>query len=101
MTSTPSPCPPFSRYSSENILVHEFGHTVMNIGLTEGDRQAIRRHYATALQGGSYDKGGRAACSLSPCLGLPRWRWQPVPKMQRVGAGRRQGQLVARWGRAL
>ncbi|PNW85651.1 hypothetical protein CHLRE_03g196500v5 [Chlamydomonas reinhardtii] len=43
-------------YPSENILVHEFGHTVMNIGLTSEDRGKIKKLYDAAYAAGVYDK---------------------------------------------
>ncbi|KAG2498106.1 hypothetical protein HYH03_003864 [Edaphochlamys debaryana] len=43
-------------YTSENILVHEFGHTVMNIGLSAEDRAAIKQLYDAAYRAGLYDR---------------------------------------------
>lgn len=54
------PCclPPCSRYPCENILVHEFGHTVMNVGLAAEEREAICQLYRQARQSGMYSPGG-------------------------------------------
>ncbi|KXZ44242.1 hypothetical protein GPECTOR_70g472 [Gonium pectorale] len=43
-------------YPSENILVHEFGHTVMNIGLTAEDRMRIKQLYDSAFRQQLYEK---------------------------------------------
>jgi hypothetical protein len=43
-------------YPSENILVHEFGHAVMNIGLSAADRERIRQLYRAAHDSGNYDR---------------------------------------------
>ncbi|GLC50836.1 hypothetical protein PLESTB_000437300 [Pleodorina starrii] len=43
-------------YPSENILIHEFGHAVMNIGLTTEERAAIKQLYDKAYCSGLYDK---------------------------------------------
>ncbi|EFJ48643.1 hypothetical protein VOLCADRAFT_117556, partial [Volvox carteri f. nagariensis] len=44
-------------YPTENILVHEFGHAVMNMGLAAEDRAAVKRLYNKAYRSGLYDKG--------------------------------------------
>ena len=36
-------------YSAESILVHEFGHTVMEVGLSPSERAAIVRAHGAAL----------------------------------------------------
>ncbi|GLI69260.1 hypothetical protein VaNZ11_013842 [Volvox africanus] len=43
-------------YPSENILVHEFGHAVMNIGLTADDRAFIKQLYNHAYISEMYNK---------------------------------------------
>uniref|UniRef100_A0A7S0WVU0 von Hippel-Lindau disease tumour suppressor beta domain-containing protein n=1 Tax=Chlamydomonas leiostraca TaxID=1034604 RepID=A0A7S0WVU0_9CHLO len=44
-------------YPSENILVHEFGHTVMNCGLSDSERREIEALYARARESGVYERG--------------------------------------------
>ncbi|MEW5301915.1 MAG: hypothetical protein WDW36_004739 [Sanguina aurantia] len=44
-------------YSCENILVHEFGHTVMNLGLTAEQREAVVLLYRCAVRERLYDVG--------------------------------------------
>ncbi|MEW5317218.1 MAG: hypothetical protein WDW38_008537 [Sanguina aurantia] len=44
-------------YACENILVHEFGHTVMNIGLTAAQREAVVLLYQCAVRERLYDVG--------------------------------------------
>lgn len=38
-----------SRTSGENVCVHELAHTIMNVGLTDQDREAIHSRYVAAL----------------------------------------------------
>ncbi len=42
------------RYPTESILVHEFAHAVMNIGMTEEQREAVREAYEKAREDGLY-----------------------------------------------
>lgn len=37
-------------YSQENILIHEFGHSVMCIGMTDKQRQCVQTAYSRAKQ---------------------------------------------------
>ncbi|KAK9855747.1 hypothetical protein WJX84_009961 [Apatococcus fuscideae] len=41
-------------YSQENILIHEFGHSVMCIGMTDQQRQAVQSAYSSAKQQSLY-----------------------------------------------
>jgi hypothetical protein len=41
-----------TRASGENTCVHELGHTTMNVGLSEADRDAIRQRYQAVLNEG-------------------------------------------------
>ncbi|KAK9866376.1 hypothetical protein WJX84_002393 [Apatococcus fuscideae] len=41
-------------YSQENILIHEFGHSVMCIGMTNGQRQGVQTAYTAAKSRGLY-----------------------------------------------
>ena len=43
----------------ENILIHEFGHTVMNVGMSDDERQHIEDLYQQACSTGLYNKGER------------------------------------------
>ena len=43
-------------YSQENILIHEFAHSVMCIGMDDEQRQSIRGAYEEAKQSGLYQK---------------------------------------------
>jgi hypothetical protein len=40
------------RRSGENVCVHELGHVIMNIGLTDDERRAIRERYDLAIRAG-------------------------------------------------
>lgn len=42
-------------FPRESILVHEFAHTVMNVGVSGADRAAIRRAYELACKTGEFD----------------------------------------------
>lgn len=66
-------CPHFvhSRYSMESILVHEFGHTVMNVGLDESTRLSIVAAWSAAMREGMYSPG-RQGRGVDGCWG---WRW--------------------------
>ena len=44
-------------YSQENILIHEFGHSVMSIGMTEQQRQGVQAAYDSAKQQNLYHPG--------------------------------------------
>lgn len=44
-------------YPDENILVHEFGHSVMNLGLTKAQRKKIVQQFATAKMCAVYKPG--------------------------------------------
>jgi hypothetical protein len=44
-------------FKHESILVHEFSHAVMNIGLSEGEREEVGRAYEAALASGDFDRG--------------------------------------------
>ena len=41
-------------YRDESILVHEFGHTVMNVGMGEEERGLVRECFAQAMKSGLY-----------------------------------------------
>ncbi len=41
-------------YGQENILIHEFGHSVMCIGMTDQQRQAVHAAYNSAKAQGLY-----------------------------------------------
>ena len=43
-------------YSQENILIHEFAHSVMCIGMDDEQRQSICGAYEEAKQSGLYQK---------------------------------------------
>jgi len=43
-----------ARYASENVLVHEFGHAVMNIGMSNEQHQEVHRAYEQARAKGVY-----------------------------------------------
>ena len=52
------PCtPPCRRYYQESILVHEFGHAVMNLGLSKAEQQRIQQLYKAARASGQYNLG--------------------------------------------
>ena len=42
------------RYRHESILIHEFGHAVMNLGLDSAERRAVRAAYRSAINDGLY-----------------------------------------------
>ena len=41
---------PYSGYWGENILIHEFGHTVMNVGFTPCQKDHLRKLYQSAIK---------------------------------------------------
>ncbi len=43
-------------YSQENILIHEFAHSVMCIGMDDEQRQSICAAYDEAVQSGLYQR---------------------------------------------
>eukprot|EP00887_Chlorella_sp_A99_P003852 scaffold11.g3852.t1 len=43
------------KYKTENVAVHEIGHMIMNVGMTECQNAAIARAYAAARASGIYD----------------------------------------------
>mmetsp|Transcript_3641 Transcript_3641/g.9336 ORF Transcript_3641/g.9336 Transcript_3641/m.9336 type:complete len:408 (+) Transcript_3641:207-1430(+) len=45
-----------TRYGSENVLVHEFGHAVMNIGMSPEERAAVVEAFEAARAGGLYEE---------------------------------------------
>ncbi len=51
-----------SRYPMENILIHEMGHTVMNVGLREEVQRRIHGCYERARDTGMYSKGDGVDC---------------------------------------
>ena len=51
------------RYKEESILVHEFGHTVMNLGMDDLGRAMVRRCYDDAMARGLYAPG----CYMGSC----------------------------------
>ncbi|GAX80570.1 hypothetical protein CEUSTIGMA_g8007.t1 [Chlamydomonas eustigma] len=44
-------------YPMENILIHELGHTVMNVGLNDEEQQAIHNCYVKARDNSMYTSG--------------------------------------------
>ncbi len=58
-------------YSQENILIHEFGHSVMCIGMTDGQRQGVQTAYTAAKSRGLY----HPSCYSMEVLPIPI----PVP----------------------
>ncbi len=50
-------------YPSEQILIHEFGHTVMDVGLATPQRAAVLAAYGAAMQRQLYD----ADCYMARC----------------------------------
>ena len=52
-------------YSQENILIHEFGHSVMCIGMTDQQRQCVQTAFSQAQQQQLY----HASCySMEVCI---------------------------------
>jgi hypothetical protein len=47
--------PSCSHYTQENILIHEFGHAVMNLGLDQTDLQLVEQLYQDARSRQIYD----------------------------------------------
>ena len=44
-----------SHYTEENILIHEFGHAVMNLGLAQEDLELVEQLYQNARKNQMYD----------------------------------------------
>jgi hypothetical protein len=44
-----------TREDGENVCVHELGHTIMNVGLSDDDRTRIRERFEAALTEGIWD----------------------------------------------
>ncbi len=44
-------------YPHESVLIHEFGHAVMNLGLDSAERRAVRAAYRGAIDQGLYSPG--------------------------------------------
>jgi hypothetical protein len=70
---------PGTRYFGENILVHEFSHAIMDIGLRRADpalRDEIRAAYREAMQNGLW-RGQYAAKNASEywAEGTQTWFW--------------------------
>jgi len=57
-------------YPSEQILIHEFGHTVMDLGLAKPQRDAVLAAYRAAMKRELYD----ADCYMARCVCLVQTR---------------------------
>lgn len=57
-------------YPSEQILVHEFGHTVMDVGLPASQREAILAAHRAAMKQQLYDADCYMARCVNCCMAL-------------------------------
>ncbi len=61
-----------SRYPCENILIHEFAHTVMTLGMSEEQHKRVKDSYDRAVQANKYAKGKASEALLHSTLRMVR-----------------------------